>query len=123
MAARLGHNSKAGGSMYAIVLDLDTQTLKATYGAPTWRNAYTDVRKALKDFGFDWQQGSTYFGNDDVDAITCVLAVQDMTSRFGRFGPSVRDIRMLRIEQTNDLMPAISAVHARARTTPSQGSH
>ncbi len=123
MAARLGHNSKARGSMYAIVFDLDTQTLEATYGAPSWRSAYADVRKALKDFGFDWQQGSTYFGNDDVDAITCVLAVQDMTSKFGWFGPSVRDIRMLRIEENNDLMPAISAVQARARTTSSQGSH
>jgi virulence-associated protein VapD len=26
---------------------------------------------------------------------------------FDRFGPSVRDIRMLRIEDNNDLMPAI----------------
>ena len=100
--------------MYAIVFDLDTQTLEATYGGPSWRNAYADVRKALGDFGFDWQQGSTYFGGDQVDAITCVLAVQDVTARFNWFGPSVRDIRMLRIEENNDLMPAISVVQARS---------
>ena len=100
--------------MYAIVFDLDTQTLEATYGGPSWRNAYGEVRKALKEQGFDWQQGSTYFGNSDVDAITCVLAVQDLAGRFAWFGPSVRDIRMLRIEENNDLGPAISAVQARA---------
>jgi virulence-associated protein VapD len=113
--AGVGHNSKKGtGSMYAIVFDLDTQTLEATYGGTSRRDAYGEVRKALKDFGFDWQQGSTYFGNDAVDAITCVLAVQDVTSRFAWFAPSVRDIRMLRIEENNDLSPAIAAIQTRA---------
>jgi virulence-associated protein VapD len=93
--------------MYAITFDLDTQTLEASYGNSSWRNAYTDIRNALTDHGFDWQQGSVYFGGDSVDAVTCVLAVQDLTSRFAWFSPSVRDIRMLRIEENNDLMPAI----------------
>jgi virulence-associated protein VapD len=93
--------------MYAIVFDLDTSVLEATYGGSSWRNAYGEVRKALADYGFDWQQGSTYFGNEKVDAVTCVLAIQDIAKRFGWFSPSVKDIRMLRIEENNDLMPAI----------------
>ncbi len=93
--------------MYAIVFDFDTQTLESTYPNNSWRNAYQDVRKLLENYGFDWQQGSTYFGNDSVDAVTCVLAAQDLASRFVWFGPSVRDIRMLRIEENNDLMPAV----------------
>jgi virulence-associated protein VapD len=102
--------------MYAVVFDLDTQTLETTYGDPNWRNAYRDVRRALGEHGFDWQPGSTYFGNDNVDAVTCVLAVQDLTARFSWFAPSVRDIRMLRIEENNDLMPAIArAPPARTR--------
>jgi virulence-associated protein VapD len=101
--------------MYAVVFDLDTQTLEATYGGASWRNAYNEVRRALSDHGFDWQQGSTYFGNDKVDAVTCVIAVQDLTERFAWFAPSVRDIRMLRIEENNDLMPAIVRVQARNR--------
>ena len=100
--------------MFAIVFDLDTQVLEATYGAAGWRNAYSEIRKSLGDMGFDWQQGSTYFGNDKVDAVTCVLAVQDLTTRFAWFGPSVRDIRMLRIEDNNDLMPAIQRAQGRA---------
>lgn len=96
--------------MFAIVFDLDTSVLEATYSGASWRNAYAEVRKALADYGFDWQQGSTYFGNESVDAVTCVLAVQDITQRFAWFGPSVKDIRMLRIEDNNDLMPAIQRV-------------
>ncbi|WP_421726027.1 virulence factor [Bauldia sp.] len=93
--------------MYAITFDLDTQVLEASYGAAGWRNAYTDIRNALRGHGFDWQQGSVYFGDEDVTAVTCVLAVQDLTRTYPWFSASVRDIRMLRIEENNDLTPAI----------------
>jgi virulence-associated protein VapD len=105
--------------MYAIVFDLDTDVLAATYGGKSWNSAYAEVRKALGDYGFAWQQGSTYFGDDSVDAITCVLAVQDISARFAWFSPSVRDIRMLRIEENNDLMPAID----RGRASPDHQTH
>ena len=96
--------------MYAITFDLDMETLRSTYQNQSYNNAYTDIRRLLVDeFGFDWQQGSVYFGGSTVDAVTCVLAVQELTSRFDWFSPSVRDIRMLRIEDNNDLMPAIDA--------------
>ena len=93
--------------MYAIVFDLDTKTLEAVYPNESWRNAYQDVRKELQTRGFDWQQGSTYFGNDAVDAVTCVLAVQALKRKFSWFAAAVRDIRMLRIEENNDLTPAL----------------
>ncbi|MEF2072108.1 virulence factor [Consotaella aegiceratis] len=109
----IGHNSRGAGSMFAIVFDLDTNSLKEVYGGPSWNNAYNDVRSFLKKRGFDWQQGSTYFGDDTVDAVTCVLAIQDMTVEFDWFAPSVRDIRMLRIEDNNDLMPAVERMTRR----------
>ena len=93
--------------MYAIVFDLDTNTLQDTYPNQSWRNAYTDVRRILEQRGFDWQQGSTYFGNDRVTAVDCVLAVQELKRTYDWFRPSVRDIRMLRIEENNDLGPAL----------------
>ncbi|MGB7409927.1 MAG: virulence factor [Sphingopyxis granuli] len=94
--------------MYAIVLDLDTTTLEQTHPNASWRNAYADVRKVLEVRGFDWQQGSTYFGNETVTAVDCVLAVQELKRQFNWFQPSVRDIRMLRIEENNDLGPALA---------------
>lgn len=54
-------------------------------------------------------QGSLYFG-ERVDAVTCVTAIQALAKEYKWFHPSVRDIRMLRIEDTNDLMPAIDLV-------------
>ena len=106
----IGHNRKRSETVYAITFDLDTQMLEQHYDGPSWRNAYMDIRKALADHGFDWRQGSVYFGDDDVTAVTCVLAVQDMAGRFPWFSPAVRDIRMLRIEENNDLLPAIERV-------------
>ena len=35
------------------------------------------------------------------------MTVQQLTLEFDWFAPSVRDIRMLRIEENNDLMPAV----------------
>lgn len=93
--------------MYAIVFDLDTNLLRETYPNQSWDNAYSDVRRVLEQRGFDWQQGSTYFGNEAVTAVDCVLAVQELNRTYSWFQPSVRDIRMLRIEENNDLSPAL----------------
>lgn len=98
--------------MYAITFDLNIETLKEAYQTPSYNNAYMDIRRVLvEEFNFDWQQGSVYFGRPTVDAVICVLAVQELTARFDWFGPSVRDIRMLRIEDNNDLMPAIERLN------------
>lgn len=105
----IGHNRGGrGASMFAIVFDLDQQTLQNSYHNPSYTNAYSDIRKVLEKRGFEWMQGSTYFGNDTVDAVACVLAVQDLARQYAWFTLSVRDIRMLRIEDNNDLMPAIT---------------
>lgn len=94
--------------MYAIAFDLDTATLEETYGSPSYTNAYSDIRKVLQRHGFDWQQGSVYFGDATVNAVTCVLASIALTKAYPWFAASVRDIRMLRIEELNDLKPAIA---------------
>jgi virulence-associated protein VapD len=105
--ATVGHNSGRSGRVYAITFDLDTQTLEELYGNTSWRNAYTDIRNTLKKHGFDWQQGSVYFGDNSVTAVSCVLATQDLTRTLPWFKASVRDIRMLRIEENNDLSAAL----------------
>lgn len=93
--------------MYAIVFDFDTTVLEQTYPNQSWRNAYAEVRNYLTPRGFAWQQGSTYFGDQSVDAVRCVTVVQKMAKQFPWFTPSVRDIRMLRIEENNDLRVAL----------------
>ena len=94
--------------MFAIAFDLDTETLAQTYGTPSHQNAYADIRRFLEARGFGWQQGSVYFGDPArVDAVRCVLVVQELSRQYGWFAASVRDIRMLRIEDNNDLRPAL----------------
>lgn len=97
--------------MYAIAFDLEQDTLSKTYGSQAYTNAYNDIKKLLGQYGFSRQQGFVYFGDvEKVDAVKCVLAVQALARKFPWFAPSVEDIRMLRIEDNNDLMPAIEMV-------------
>ena len=92
--------------MYAIVFDMDIESLRTSYGDP-YNNAYMEIRKILLEHGFTWQQGSTYFGGEKINAVTCVMAAIDLAYKLPWFSASVRDIRMLRIEELNDLMPAV----------------
>jgi virulence-associated protein VapD len=92
--------------MYAIAFDMDIESLRSNYGDP-YNNAYLEIRKILQSHGFNWQQGSVYFGGEQINAVTCVLAAIDLSRQLSWFAPSVRDIRMLRIEELNDLMPAV----------------
>jgi virulence-associated protein VapD len=93
--------------MYAITFDLDTKILEASYPQPSWQNAYADIGRFLREKGFNRQQGSVYFGDDTIDVVRCQMTVQQLTVEFDWFAGCVRDIRMLRIEDNNDLMPAV----------------
>ena len=104
-ALLLGHNRRRGGGrVYAIAFDFDTEILKKLYPNPSWRNADSEVRKYLEENGFEHRQGSVYFGDEDLTAAECIVIVQDMADEFSWFTPSLKDIRMLRIEENNDLM-------------------
>lgn len=98
--------------MYAIAFDLDIDSLKQHYGDP-YNNAYAEIKRILQRHGFSWQQGSVYFGSERINAVTCVLAAQDLSARLPWFAASVRDIRMMRIEELNDLMPAVQGASDR----------
>jgi len=100
---------KPEGTVYAIAFDMDIEQLRLHYGDPN-NNAYLEIRRVLEGHRFQWQQGSVYFGGPEVTAATVMLAVIDLTSRLPWFAASVRDIRMLRIEELNDLMPVVERV-------------
>ena len=94
------------GIVYALAFDMDIDALRANDGDP-YNNAYLEIRRVLQRHGFSWHQGGVYFGGANVSAVTCVLAAQDLAQSLAWFAASVRDIRMLRIEELNDLMPAV----------------
>jgi virulence-associated protein VapD len=103
--------------VYAICFDLDTEALQKFYRAASWQNGYQDIARVLSRHGFCRQQGSVYFGDRTVDPVRCVLAIQDVASECAWFSQVVRDVRMLRIEENNDLLPAIEGL-----TNPSSQS-
>ena len=100
---------KREGTVYAIAFDMDIEQLRLHYGDP-YNNAYLEIRRVLESHHFQWQQGSVYFGDASVTAATAMMAVIDLTTKLPWFSASVRDIRMLRIEEMNDLMPVVERV-------------
>jgi len=100
---------KREGTVYAIAFDMDIGSLRAHYGDP-YNNAYLEIRRVLEGHGFTWQQGSVYFGGPAMTATTVHLAVIDLATQLAWFAACVRDIRMLRIEELNDLMPIVERV-------------
>ena len=96
-------------TVYAIAFDVDPEQLRIHYGDP-YNNAYLEIRRVLERHQFQWQQGSVYFGGPTVTAASVMIAVIDLTTQLPWFAASVRDIRMLRIEELNDLMPVVQRV-------------
>ncbi len=93
--------------MYAVLFDLDTNCLNDCYEGNTYHGAYKLIRDYMLENGFVWTQGSVYFGGETIDAVKCVLTIQKLAQKYAWFSTCVRDVRMLRIEENNDLMPAI----------------
>lgn len=97
--------------MYAIAFDFDISKLQANYqavtGSPSYNNGYAALRDELGQFGFTRQQGSLYYGGSDSSAIKCVLAIQAAAANLPWLKPSLSDVRMLRIEEDDDLMAVI----------------
>ena len=100
---------KREGTVYAIAFDMDIEQLRTHYGDP-YNNAYLEIRRILERHHFQWQQGSVYFGDSSVTAATVMVAVIDLSTQLPWFASAVRDIRMLRIEELNDLMPVVQRV-------------
>ena len=76
----------------------------------TVKNKLSDIEKVFNLHGFKKQQGSMYFGSPESTAVDCTLAIMDITSAYDWFAQSVSDVRMLRVEDNNDLKPIIEKV-------------
>lgn len=107
--------------MFAIAYDFDTAQLKQHYPVASSNNAYADFRKFMESHGFKSQQGSVLYGDDTVTAVTATLAIVAASAKFPWLSPSVIDIRILRILDKDDLMPAVQSgagAHKSVSATP-----
>lgn len=95
--------------MFAIAYDFDNAALKQHYHVDSFNNAYANFRKFMADRGFSSQQGSVLYRDESVTAVTATLAIVEASSHFSWLSPSVKDIRILRILDKDDLMPAVQS--------------
>ncbi len=85
--------------MYAIAFDMVIADLEKHYGQP-YHNAYFEIGKELRKYGFYNAQGSVYMtqSSDMSNLFRAMTALKNI----GWFQSSVRDIRAFRIEDWSD---------------------
>ena len=69
----------------------------------TGDNAVAEIKAFLEVNGFNEELGGLYIGNDSVNAVTVVLVVQELSANLPWLASCVTKIRMLRIEDNDDL--------------------
>ncbi len=95
--------------LYAIEINLDNIMLFDIY-APETRDiglAYSSIVDTLYPLGFTRLSGNIFVGNDSMNAVDCVLAIQELHKRLHWFSASVHSARLLRIDSIEDLLPAL----------------
>ena len=92
--------------MYAIAFDLDVDKLKVHYGS-SHNNAYGDIRRYFAANGFSNQQGSLYYGDQTVTMVGAGVVVANLAKTYPWLEKCVTDIRILRLLESDDLMPAV----------------
>lgn len=94
------------GRMYAIAFDLDKSACMKYYPGADWRSAYADIRRIMEEHGFWGQQGSLYYSSHG-KTVTVVKVILELQRKHPWFRSVVRDLRMLRIEEQDDLLPLL----------------
>ena len=92
--------------MFAIAFDL-TVAEAEEHHPKGYVQAYTDIGKELKKFGFKWIQGSLYVteSEDMANLFTAMNALRALPW----FPATVRDIRAFRMEQWSDFTPVMKS--------------
>ena len=91
--------------MFAIAFDLVITDLKQHYGEP-YNNAYFEIRKLLRQYGFFNVQGSVYLSEKDSDMTNLVNAILAL-KKVKWFKNSVRDVRGFKVEDWSNFTEII----------------
>lgn len=91
---------KRNGRVYAIAYDLNNDAAER-------HDAWRKIARVLESHGFHRQQGSVFYGTPDTTAMTCAKAVLELHDRYEWFWQVIRDMRMLRIDEEDNLLDII----------------
>ncbi|MBJ6122723.1 hypothetical protein [Sphingomonas mollis] len=92
--------SRKAGRVYAIAYDLNTEAAER-------HGAWHKIARVFESYGFTRQQGSVFYGNEKTSAMTCAAAVLEVNDRYTWFWEVVRDMRVLRIDEEDDLLQIV----------------
>lgn len=97
----MGHHPiKGAGRVYAIAYDLNNSAAEK-------HGAWAKIARVLESHGFHRQQGSVFYGNENTSSMTCARAVLELYDKYPWFWDVVRDMRMLRISEQDDLLSIV----------------
>ena len=94
--------------MYAIAFDMEIAELKKNFNEQ-YNNAYFEIGKVLKKYGFFWTQGSVYLTNSNDDGLGVVFDAMTALKQIDWFRKSVRDIRAFKVEDWSDFTQRIKS--------------
>ena len=94
--------------MYAIAFDLEVAELKKHYGEP-YNNAYAEIGKELKTFGFERAQGGIYLNASDKNPLASVYQAINRLSQIDWFVKSVREIFAFKVEDWSDFTAIVKS--------------
>ena len=92
--------------MFAIAFDLNIETVNRLHPRKN-QGAYIDIRRTLEQHGFQRIQGSTYVA--DHDDQTRLYLTLNALHRLEWFGPSLKNLRVFRMEQGADFTQILKA--------------
>lgn len=99
---------------YAIVFQVK-EGFYDVFGATALERDFADIAMYLSlEHGFDYNASilsapygrGIYFGGESVNAVACVIAIQEAAKKFECLSTSAMDATMLRIDERTDLIPA-----------------
>ena len=90
---------------YIVQVELDNHILKDLYPNDDYKHAYNDIRGFLNDESLDWISGPLFDAGPS--PISAVLAVQHLSAHFDWFKGSVKELKLLRVTNMDDLLNVI----------------
>lgn len=96
----VNRHERRSGRVYAIAYDLNKESAIKN-------DAWRKIARVLESYGFHRQQGTVFYGTELTSASTCFAAVLDLNDRYPWFWEVVKDMRMLKIDEEDDLLAVI----------------
>lgn len=84
--------------MYSILFIIDNEFIEIPKEI-----VFKTIKNTMLSYGFEWVGGYLFFGNQSINVMDCVLLIQKISKENPWFSSSVKDIRLLRIEEIMSL--------------------